>query len=237
MASMEECQVVAEDCLEMSRKAYERAIDQGTQLGSLAAMFLARGGQALESVLVLAPRGLVGDAMSVTRTIVELEIDFLYIATDPDRLIPLFLDHDSYKVHQLVEAWEKHTGRRLEPERRQELNAGYARSLANKPDSDSYWNSWAGISIKKRAEMVGRNMSYAVVYADMCRASHSGYGTLTYAMPDEETVHFGRGRPHVRPVALAIASYYALAGRVGYACALRDLLPEFIALAPRIERL
>ena len=234
MATVEEAVLTARNCLALGEKAFSRAHDLRTDLGALAALFLARAGQSLRSVLLLAPCGLAGDAMSVARTIVELEIDFLYIATNPDELIPRFRDYDDVKLHQLVDEWERHTRGRVDAGRRQELFALYSRAKFNHPESGT---NWAGIPLEQRADLVGRKMSYAVFYRDMCRASHSGYGTLTYAMPDRESVRFGPAEPDARPLILATASYFVLISSVGYACALRELLPEHTALGARIGQL
>lgn len=234
MATMEETVQAARDCLVLGEKAFSRGLDLHTDLGALAALFLARAGQSLQSVLLLAPCGLAGDAMSVARTIVELEIDFQYIATNPGELIPKFREYDDIKTYQLVDEWERHTRGRVDADRRHELFALYSRAKFNQPDSGQ---NWAGIPLDQRADRVGRKMSYAVFYRDMCRASHSGYGTLSYAMPDREHVGFGPAAPDMRPLVLAAASYFVLIGSVGYACAMRELLPEHTAPAARIGKL
>src|SRR6187431_642823 len=94
----------AYDCIALAHDVFNAAIELQTEFALLSATILARAAQSLISVTELAKRGLVGDAMSVARTIVELTIDLGYIASDPGTLVRRFVDHAAVRNAELAEA-------------------------------------------------------------------------------------------------------------------------------------
>ena len=187
------------------------------ELLDLAVLFLARTSQALESVGILAERGLVGDAMAVGRTAVEMAIDFGYIAKLPGERIAMFESFESVSNFKLVKAIQKLHGGAPEAAVA-EAQRRYNIAVTNNPDSKA---NWAGKSICDRAEAVGMSMLYKLAYAEMCTASHSSYGTLRYVLVndgDEPTVRFGPVAPSARPITLTGMAFGMLIAQALDAC-------------------
>src|SRR5262249_35267768 len=99
---MDDAVETANLCLIAAEATADKVIELKTDLGGFSAMVLARASQALNSATVLAHAGLVGDAMSVTRTIVELDIDYAYITTNPTEFIPKFRDYDDVTGYRMA---------------------------------------------------------------------------------------------------------------------------------------
>lgn len=90
--------------------------------------------------------------------------------------------------------------------------------------------NWAGADIFQRAEEIDKratekkgvsfvNEVYRLAYVDACNASHSGYGTLEYAMArdddgDTASVCFGRMPSQTKPVETAFGMMLVLVGWV-----------------------
>src|SRR5262245_18852417 len=94
----------ANDCIALAEEIVEAAVAMHTNLANLSAACLARAAQSRISVTELAQLGLVGDAMSVARTIVELTIDLVYIASDPGTLVDRFQRYAAVRNLELAEA-------------------------------------------------------------------------------------------------------------------------------------
>jgi hypothetical protein len=130
---------LANDSIELAEKVCDAALELHTEFSELAARVVARAAQSVISVAELAQRGLVGDAMSVGRTIVELTIDLGYIASDPDTLVRRFVDYADVREAELAEATERlhkgdvdHEAMRVLRQRRDEY-------LEENPNSEYNW--------------------------------------------------------------------------------------------------
>ena len=92
-----------------------------------------------------------------------------------------------------------------------------------------------------RAAEGGRSALYELAYCEQCNASHSGLGTLEYALvPDADGlgVYFGPQAPSARPIALAITALCWLLGDVADAAGLLDTIgARVMAIAPRVNAL
>src|SRR5262249_22660577 len=64
---------------------------------------------------------------------------------------------------------------------------------------------------------VSRMQLYELAYADACNASHSGYGTLEYALVgrnENTAIRFGPMKPELKPADLAFLSMLVLTSDV-----------------------
>jgi hypothetical protein len=220
---------LTQDCLKLAEKVGDAAIASRTELGGLGALFLARAGQSQFSAGLLAQNGLNADAMSVARTVTEMSIDFAYIALDPTPRIKLFQEYDAIPKYEMALAINELHGGTVDPEAMRALKERHDKAQLNNPNRSRAYLNWAGRSIRKRAIDADRKQLYALPYADACSASHSGHGTLEYALVDLDTnpkMRFGRMPPSGKAIDLAFASMTLLIASVIEACKLDKSLGE-----------
>lgn len=224
--SIEDISPIVDDVLALAEEVADSALPQRTDLSGLSAMFLARAYQALISVRVLASQGLNGDAMSVGRTVIEMSIDYRYIARDPAVRIKKFSDYDDIAKFRIAQASHRLNEGGLKPETMRILEQRHDTARLNNPESDF---NWAGASIKKRAIEVDALAVYELPYADMCNASHSCYGTLEYALVglnEFPQIHFGPMKPDARAIDLTAAGMLMLINHTIDTCKLPEKLAE-----------
>lgn len=240
-------------CLKVAEDVADKALAKGTDLAGLSAMFLARACQSLASVGILAQHGFIGDGMSVARTIVEMDIDYAYITTNPATLIKKFAEYDHVKKFQLAKAIRKLHGGQVSAGAMHILKTKHDTAKVNNPESTQ---NWAGKSIGDRARAVDRHpkhetevngqpfmvsgqpfkartTNYELLYADMCGATHSGYATLEYALvdlDDDPSVRFGPMEPDTKPVMLALGVMLLMMETVAQECGLDGCEPDFAKL-------
>lgn len=207
---------IANDCIVLADDVSDAAVDLHTEFAGLCAACLARAAQSLISVTELAQRGLIGDAMSVARTIVELTIDLGYIASDPDTLVRRFTGYADVRNAELAEAIERLHRGNVDQEAMRVLRERRDEYLEENPNSE---HSWAAVpnqrrGIRWRAEHVAGDEAtrheyvqlYELLYGDMCGASHSGQVTLEYTMQRRfdgtKVIHFGHQVPDSKPIRL-----------------------------------
>ena len=186
-----------------------KAIPDVVRLG---ATMIARAQQSLASTDQLAQRGLVADAMSCSRTIVELAIDLAYIRKDHAR-ITRFINYGPVHRYRLASQIAAHGGT---------VPADVLSALKDWNDRFRADNSgsplnWSGHGLDVRAAECGRTMLYRLAYADQCAASHSGPITLEYVHVGDERglgVHFGAQSPSAHPITLAVMGLGLLIGDV-----------------------
>jgi hypothetical protein len=149
---------------------------------------LARGAQSVASTNMLAQAGLVGDAMSCSRTIVEMAIDFAYVEMDAAVRIERFMAHDN-------------TGHRPDgchgqlQRQRDDFRDNYEGSLT----------TWSGRRVDERAAKCDRLALYRLSYRDQCNAGlHSGPGALEYTVDSDRRIRFGVIEPETHPVVLVL---------------------------------
>jgi hypothetical protein len=187
----------------------------------ISALFLARAAQALHSCEILCKHGATGDAMSVARTVVELDIEHAYIVESDD---------------DLDERWQRYVA--YEAKRRDDLVKAIAVLHEGRFDKDVIAHSdraaaeakkllgkgrdWAGvdadgnnITLKTRALATKRRDQYNLAYVEMCGASHGGFSTLRYVMPSQPKeppfpILISFGKPNTRPLSLGIGSMIPL---------------------------
>ena len=85
----------------------ESAVEEARGTSSLArisAPFLARAAQSLDSTTLLSAKEMLADALSVARTVVELDIEHAYILAAPDveERFGLYLISDDVPAHDLA---------------------------------------------------------------------------------------------------------------------------------------
>ena len=215
------CALIAE-LLQVAEAVGDAAIAKHADLAGLGAMFLARAGQSTCGAMILAKHGLNGDAMSVGRTITELAIDYRYIALDPLARLRKFEDYDRVAKFKIAKAIDKLYEGKIDRDAMRILEQRHDTAKQNSPESKM---NWAGASIRERAEEVdkakltpvSRLQLYERAYADACAASHSGYGTLEYALVgrnEDTAIHFGPMKPELKPADLAFLSMLLLTGDV-----------------------
>src|SRR5262245_3752221 len=155
--TMETSQRIASELAEFAERVADRAIGNRTELDGLGAAFLARGCQSLMSVAALASQGLIGDAMSVMRTIVELDIDLAYISKRSTDRMKLFFDFEAISNFKLAKAIDKLHGGNVDQGAMALLKARSDAAWVNNPNA----REWApGITIGARATDTGRDHAY-----------------------------------------------------------------------------
>ncbi|HEX3474271.1 MAG TPA: DUF5677 domain-containing protein [Kofleriaceae bacterium] len=183
-----------------------RAIEDGHAVATtgdvshrLALSMLSRGTSALHSVELLFCGGLETDAMSALRIIAELLIDYEWIwKEDREARIKLFVEHIMIINQRKLVRWINPPGQpvntnladklfaQIDPAHRphgidtaekymQWIEAEYQRVRGNYDE----FKSWAGISIRKRAQQTGLMDTYDLPFALGSEATHSGAATLT----------------------------------------------------------
>jgi Family of unknown function (DUF5677) len=225
--NLEETIRKAGDLLVLVGDVYNELTEEPSEWRGLCASTLARSYQVLQSVVMLASRGLNGDAMSVARTIVELAIDLAYIATDPGTLVPMFIGYAPVRDQALQEKVEEHLSVEMSPESKAFLFQRKEAYLEVNPKSRI---SWAGQSLSRRADRVAGDgdvkkqyrLLYDIAYADMCGASHSGEVTLRYVRDENGVVVFGPQAPSSKPVILASFSLKLMLECIVRACGLHS---------------
>ncbi|MDB4953055.1 MAG: hypothetical protein JWO36_624 [Myxococcales bacterium] len=192
-----------------------QAIDAGrkTPTGAISAMFLARSAQALASCCSLCSSGHLADAMSVARTVVELDIEHAYImsADDPVARFEQYATFDDVSVNKIMQAIGVLYGGKAAPEilQKWKQRATEAKQLAGGS------RQWAGpnqngkdIDLRDRAIATNRVHHYDLCYREGCGASHGGFGTLQYVLPEGLSVWpikilVGPDKPNARAIELA----------------------------------
>jgi hypothetical protein len=156
---------------------------------AVSAMFLARAAQAMESTIMLSEAGYIGDAMSVARTVVELDIEHAYIfAADFEQRWERYVAFESTSLDKIMRAVDVLHGGTADKAALAKLRQD---AVAAKQLSGSSRN-WAGlaanggeIDLRVRAQTTKRANQYDLSYRDMCGASHGGFSTLRYVLPDQ----------------------------------------------------
>jgi hypothetical protein len=184
-----------------------------TDIVRLGATMIARAQQSLGSTDHLAQRGLVADAMTCSRTIVELAIDFAYLRKDHAR-ITRFMQFSGVHRHKLASQVAAHGGA-VPAEVLSALQDLNDRFRADNPAGNLL--NWSGRGLDVRATEAGRVALYRLAYFDQCAASHSGPITLEYVYVTDDRglgVHFGTQTPSAHPITLAVMGLGALLGDV-----------------------
>lgn len=223
-----------------------QAIDAGskTPTGAISAMFLARSIQALASCCSLCSSGHVADAMSVARTVVELDIEHAYImsADDPIARFEQYATFDDVSVNKIMQAIGVLYGGKADPEilQRWKQRATEAKQLAGSS------RQWAGqnengkdIDLRDRAVATNRLLHYDLCYREGCGASHGGFGTLQYVLPEGMAVWpikilVGPDKPNSRAIELALPSMLGLIGTAIDASGLESLAEGYRKLHEHI---
>jgi hypothetical protein len=189
---------------------------------ALSSLFVARATQAMQSCVLLARQGAIGDAMSVGRTVVELDIEHAYImqkdtsqrweryvayeVTSRDKLVQAIAVLHDGKVDQQALAHSRRAAlvaRNKLGSRKRRKQRGQKRAACDE-----------SATVRDRAYATGRKKNYDLAYSDMCGASHGGFSTLWYVTESTDQLPFkvliGYGKPRAKPIALALQSLMQL---------------------------
>ncbi len=228
--TIEDAVALAAEAVKLAERAGDAALTTKTELGGFSALMLARACQSLAATSVLARQGLNGDAMSAGRTLTELMIDYGYIALDPAKRIKMFTEYDHIPKYEMALAINELHGGALDPAAMQILKDRHDKAQLNNPNPKQRYSNWAALSIRQRAIEGDRKQAYSLPYADACSASHSGYGTLEYALAGLNTknpsIRFTAPPPDEKPVDLAFSSMIMLIASVIDACKLDQSLAD-----------
>lgn len=181
---------------------------------TISSLFLARAIQSMQSCILLSERGARGDAMSVSRTIVELDIDHAYIMqTETERRWELFVLFDATSTNRLLNGISLIPGSSVAPETIEKWREA-ARDARARAGDDRSW-AGRGMDTRQRAIATGRQLQYDVAFRDMCGASHSGFSTFAYvtdlnAQGFPIRILIGFDSPSAKALALSIASMLGL---------------------------
>ncbi len=206
--AFDELLAVADATVELMEASHGRT---QTQAAAISALFIARARQAVQSCAILASRGLTADAWSVARTVVELDIEHAYImaATDPLDTFEQYAFFDAVNDAKLVRAIAAlHPDGVIDPAHLAMASARAKEAIAKAGDD----RSWAGpgMNLRERAIATERTHFYDLVYREACGASHGGFASLRYVLPQGTDwplkIQVGRGALDGRPLALALPS-------------------------------
>jgi hypothetical protein len=140
---------------------------------------LARATVSVRAVILLSSHGFGGDALSVMRTAVELDIDLAYIlAQDTDARLQRFYEYDFVETYRLLKRVES----LVSTERMQTAKELFDSVELNFRNKKGHAVSWTGVTIRQRAEVVGRKSTYDKAYALGSISSHSGMSTLKHSV-------------------------------------------------------
>ena len=209
---------LAGDADQLGRDVTNALLAMQTESAELAAGFLCRAAQCLHSSVMLASAGLVGDAMAVMRTSVELLIDLAYILKEDSRSriekFERFEDIAQRKLAVGISLLHKGNVDAVAMNEIEERSEEARRLYPTKPNGGlPQVKDWAGNTLSERAGDIGLDAIYRTLYRDACAASHSGMGTLRYVMEgegDEVGFRWGPAPASVKPAALALYSFLAL---------------------------
>ena len=235
---MAEAAEIANACINLAARTGNACFDgERTDLRTLAGTMIARGAQSVSASNLLAQQGLAGDAMSCGRTIVELAIDFAYVALDPEPRMARFVAYADVFEHKMATGVAAHGG--IVPQAF--LDALQQRRDDFRDNNPGGLMNWAGRTLEDRAELAQRTALYRLAYADQCNASHSGPGTLAYTLQMEgmeQIVHFGRQPPEAHPVMLAVSGMLVLIGDAVKSCGLDESMGyESVDISDRLKAL
>lgn len=207
---------MARDVAKLAEDVADRCLDPSNDFHRAGAAFLARASQALNSTAVLACYGFVADAMSVARTVFELDIDLAYIAKDDTvSRLAAFVAYETVSKHKLASA----IARLLDIGDDEALARIEARSKSTKAiikakPKDSDAGNWAGVDIASRAKRADRVKTYELAYVEACGTSHSGMTTLRYATEFDDdgdyVLRWGPGKPLPHPIQFACMSLISM---------------------------
>jgi hypothetical protein len=189
---------------------------------ALSSLFVARAAQAMQSCVLLAQQGAIGDAMSVGRTVVELDIEHAYlIQKDTNQRWERYVAYEVTTRDKLVQAIAvlydgKVDQQALAHSRRAALAA--KNKLGSRKKRKQQGKKLEihddGVTVKARAYATGRKKNYDLAYSDMCGASHGGFSTLWYVTESSDQLPFriliGYGKPRAKPISLALQSLMQL---------------------------
>lgn len=172
--------------------------------------FLARSLTSYEVVIDLAERGYPAEAMTVMRSICELDIDLAFIMKgDVDNNLKLYWEHEAIITHRQVQDWME-AGRHIDAATRKAVKQEASRVGPNYKQGKH--DSWCGRSIEHRARDTGRLAMYRFAYSYGCHAAHSGPKSLRFVakfQPHESaylgTITIGAGEPDAVPMNCATA--------------------------------
>lgn len=223
MSSMEqvaEVQALMNEGMDLIRET-GRACFEGerSNLRGLGANFLARAAQSYFSAGLLAEQGFVADAMSCGRTVVEMAIDFAYIALDPETRITRFAAYDDVHEFKLASNVAKH-GVDVPQDLLDELKD---RDRKFRDNNHGTKGNWSGETLEQRAKEADRVVLYEMPYKAQCNASHSGPGTLMYAViivDGEWQINLGPMTPDTHPMLCAFTAMMVLVEDVVKSCGL-----------------
>jgi hypothetical protein len=150
---------------------------------------VARMVEAFRSACILFLSGSELDATAVTRTVVEIGIDLEYVLLNPDERIRKYIDfglvlerrgQEALKAVYPdldVEALAREGFEKDQLPRHETWEERKARTEAALTTIKSSQKSWTQVDLGKRAEEINvRTFVYDLVYAEGCKASHSGAG-------------------------------------------------------------
>ena len=205
----------SKDCRAMAKEVTDAVIARGFDRECASLVFLARATTAMESSEILVERGMNADATSVGRTITELDIDFAYILkAETEKRWGLYINYEVVSDWHDAQAWNALHDGKADPALMETARKKYDAVKADYPDE----YKWAGkgISLKKRAEEVGKFNNCGMAYSSGCKASHSGAAGLRHIYdtevdaagnPTRITILVGRQTPDAHPVIIASVSY------------------------------
>lgn len=229
MSEFEAANAMADDCRAVARDlmtAYTRGPKGG--LGGHGLVFLARGTTCLESVQVLAGAGLTADATSVSRTILELCFELMFIVKeDTKRRFELFFGHEYVRDWMEAKALRRLRGAATDQTAMKIFEGRYQQVVASYPNPYDWGSSLAGFdSLRKRALSVGAEHLYDLAYAEACSTSHAGPKGLRHAYETDEQnaavrLRVGRGDPSGDPIDIGCWGFIGLLGPAINLCELQ----------------
>lgn len=140
--------------------------------------FLVRSQQTLSSILCLCQAGYTDQALTLSRSILEMTITLKYIAKQPVQRAELFVYYDYILKRNWLEKCKEHKSKLPEiyeriREEEKDVEQNYQRVKSNYPDK--YHWAGKGMTIAKMAKEkeIGEEFIYDIAYGYICDKSHN----------------------------------------------------------------
>lgn len=211
---------------------------------------LSRALTSLQSVSLLAEGGFILDAIGAVRPICELDIDLAYILKDAESRARLFVEYGEVVGLHIAEAhqalYHNDSSASLDEATRR-LKERHDAAIGNFPDRFNWASSIKAQdatgstvrnSIRHRAIATQREHAHSLIYAESCRALHSGLNAITDHVEEISgeggpalRFHIGPADPSTRPVSLACLCLMQMISTVVDFFGFLDLAAELNVLA------
>ncbi|MEW6661033.1 MAG: DUF5677 domain-containing protein [Bacillota bacterium] len=165
---------LADELVRLGYRLFAKPFPHKELFGDVLLACAVKAHKSLESLTILAKRGFGEDASVITRTIIELAINILYIAQDPRPRTQRYVDWEPIRKEWLwrqMEAYHPQVSKKYFAERKRVLDL--YRKVAKNFREDKKKGNWSGITLAEMAAEVQMSWHVHVLYAHLSNLSHS----------------------------------------------------------------